>query len=287
MPRDLSVRSRDVVVKAGALLGLLGRSIVDFFKDGGLMLAGSISYLSMMAVLPFCLFLIALFTYSIGIDEEFFRFITAKLISFFPKVAQSIAKELRDAISFRGVGTFTFIVYGILSYQLYSSLEWAINVVFKIKDKRSFISHLFISLFIITLLIIFLILSFGASSMISVLNTLKGDFPGLQIHDITAFLIKYLIPFVLVLFTITAIYIIMPKKKVRWKDALTGAIIASVFLEAAKHIFTFYVVKVVKLGAIYGPLSAFVIFLLWGFYSSCIFLIGAEVVHNLELKKKK
>ena len=287
MPRDLSVRSRDVVVKAGALLGLLGRSIVDFFKDGGLMLAGSISYFSMMAVLPFCLFLIALFTYSIGIDEEFFRFITAKLISFFPKVAQSIAKELRDAISFRGVGTFTFIVYGILSYQLYSSLEWAINVVFKIKDKRSFISHLFISLFIITLLIIFLILSFGASSLISVLNTLKDDFPGLQIHDITAFLIKYLVPFVLVLFTITAIYTIMPKKKVRWKDALTGAIIASVFLEAAKHIFTFYVVKVVKLGAIYGPLSAFVIFLLWGFYSSCIFLIGAEVVHNLELKKKK
>ncbi|HAM51008.1 MAG TPA: hypothetical protein DCP92_10095 [Nitrospiraceae bacterium] len=35
------------------------------------------------------------------------------------------------------------------------------------------------------------------------------------------------------------------------------------------------------MGTIYGPLSAFVIFLLWVFYSSCIFLIGAEVVHNL------
>jgi uncharacterized BrkB/YihY/UPF0761 family membrane protein len=28
-------------------------------------------------------------------------------------------------------------------------------------------------------------------------------------------------------------------------------------------------------------LTAFVVFLLWVFYSSCIFLIGAEIVHNL------
>ena len=274
-------------MRAGAFIRLLGRSIVDFFRDGGMMLASSISYFSMMAVLPFCLFLIAIFTYLIGSDEEFFRFIAAKLVSFFPKAAQSIAKELRDAISFRGIGTFTFIVYGILSYQLYSSLESAINVVFKIKDKRTFFSHLFISLFIITLLIVFLILSFSASSLILVLNTLRADFPGLQIHDITAFLIKYLVPFVLVFFTISAIYIIMPKKKVHLWNAVTGALIATIFLEAAKHLFTFYVVQVVKFGAIYGPLSAFVIFLLWGFYSSCIFLIGAEMVHNLEVRKKK
>jgi uncharacterized BrkB/YihY/UPF0761 family membrane protein len=46
------------------------------------------------------------------------------------------------------------------------------------------------------------------------------------------------------------------------------------------------VVKVIKLGTIYGPLSAFVIFLLWVFYSSCIFLIGAEIVRNLEDSRK-
>ncbi len=274
-------------MKMSPFIRLFGRSVTDFFRDGGLMLAASISYFSMMAVLPFCLFLIAIFTYLVGTDEEFFRFITAKLVSFFPKAAQNIAKELRDAISFRGVGTFTFIIYGILSYQLYSSLESAINVVFKIKDKRSFVSHLFISLFIITLLILFLLLSFGTSSLIMVLNTFKSEFPGLQMHDITAFMIKYVVPFILVFFTIATLYIVMPKRRIRWKNAITGSLIASVFLEAAKHIFTIYVVKVVKFGSIYGPLSAFVIFLLWGFYSSCIFLIGAEIVHNLETSKKK
>ena len=274
-------------MKFGAFIKLIGRSIADFFRDGGPMLAGSISYFAIMAVLPFCLFLIAIFTYLVGHDEEFFKFITAKLLNFFPKAAQSIAKELRDAISFKGVGTFTLFAYGILSYQLYSSLESALNVVFKIKDKRSFISHFFISLFLITLLIVFLLLSFGASSAISVLNTLRGDLPGLEIRTITAFIIKYIVPFILVFVTITTLYIILPKKKIGWRNAMAGALIAAIFLETTKHIFTFYVVKVVKFGAIYGPLSAFIIFLLWGFYSSCIFLIGAETVHKLELRKRQ
>ncbi|HMK61268.1 MAG TPA: YihY/virulence factor BrkB family protein [Dissulfurispiraceae bacterium] len=276
-----------MLVHIKTFLRLFGRSIADFFRDSGFMLSASISYFSMMAVLPFCLFLVAIFTYVVGHDEAFFKYFAAKLVNFFPKAAQNIAKELRDALSYKGIGTFTFAIYGLLSYQLYSSLESSINAVFKIKDRRSFISHLIISLFLITMLIFFFLLSFLASSAISVLDSLRDDLPVIEIHAITAFIIKYLVPFILAFFTIAILYLILPKRRIRWRNALTGALTATVFLEAAKYIFTFYVVKVVRLGAVYGPLSAFIIFLLWVFYSSCIFLIGAEIVHNLETSRKK
>jgi membrane protein len=81
---------------------------------------------------------------------------------------------------------------------------------------------------------------------------------------------------------VAIMYKFLPRKKVQFRTALAGSLFTTVLLEAAKHLFTFYVVKVVHLGTVYGPLSAFVIFLLWVFYSSCIFLIGAEVVHNLQ-----
>jgi membrane protein len=81
-------------------------------------------------------------------------------------------------------------------------------------------------------------------------------------------------------------YIFFPKMKVRISYAFAGAFFAAVFLEIAKHIFTWYVGTVVKFGTIYGPLTAFFVFLLWVFYSSCIFLVGAEFVHNLIIKKK-
>jgi membrane protein len=267
-------------------LTLLGRSIIGFFRDNGMMLAGSVTYFSIMAAVPLCLFLISIFVYFMGDNDEFFRFIAAKIVSFFPKAAQNIARELREAISYKGVGTMTILAYGILSYQLYSSLEYAINVVFKIKERRSFFSHLLISFFILTLLIIFLLLSFGASYFISILNTFRADLPVIEIRAITAFLIKYAVPFLLSFVTIATLYVIMPKRKVRVIYALHGAIYAAAFHEAAKHAFTFYVLKVAKIGAIYGPLAAFIIFLLWAFYSSCIFLIGAEIVHNLEMRRK-
>ena len=54
----------------------------------------------------------------------------------------------------------------------------------------------------------------------------------------------------------------------------------------AKHIFTWYVGTVIVYGTIYGPLTAFIVFLLWVFYSSCIFLVGAEIVHSLTIHRK-
>jgi len=160
-------------------------------------------------------------------------------------------------------------------------------VVFKVKERRSFFSHLMISMFIFTLLIIFILISFGTSSSIPILNSLRNRIPGVEIHAVTSFLVKYVVPFLLAFLTIAAFYIIMPKRRIKWSSALTGALIATVFHELAKHAFTFYVVKFSKLGAIYGSLAAFIIFLLWAFYSSCIFLIGAEIVHNLEIRRKQ
>ena len=48
--------------------------------------------------------------------------------------------------------------------------------------------------------------------------------------------------------------------------------------DAVRHLFNLYVVNIAtQIGAIYGPLSGFVIFLLWIYYAACIFLIGAEL----------
>jgi len=101
------------------------------------------------------------------------------------------------------------------------------------------------------------------------------------------FLLQFAVPFLMVWFTITVMYIFFPKINVKISPALSGALFAAVFLEIAKHIFTWYVGTVVQFGTIYGPLTAFVVFLLWVFYSSCIFLIGAEVVHNLSAQRTR
>lgn len=267
-------------------LKIIVSSFVDFFRDGGIMLAASISYFTMMAMVPFCLFMVTMFGYFLGHYYGFYQFLANKLISFFPAITSGITKELEKLIVFRGIGTFSVILYGVLSYQLFSSIENAFNMIFKVKKSRHFFWSIFLTIIIMTMIIIIGLVSFVATSLIALLKALKPMFPHLQIGVITGFLIGYVVPFCIMLFTVTVIYVLLPKSKIKTSHAFIGAFFTATFLEIAKHIFTWYVGTIVKFGTIYGPLTAFVVFLLWVFYSSCIFLIGAEIVHHQGQYKK-
>jgi membrane protein len=125
-------------------------------------------------------------------------------------------------------------------------------------------------------------MSFAAASIIPLLKALSPFFPGLKIGKIT----QFILPFILVLLTVTMLYVLLPKTKVRLWDSFRGALFTAVFWEVAKHIFTWYVSSFAHLGKIYGPLTAFISFLLWIFYASGIFLVGAEIVHNAGILRK-
>lgn len=256
-------------------------SFVDFYRDNGLTNAAAISYFSVMAIVPFCLLVITIFGYVLGYDEGLLIFFTERISHFFPRITHDIVGELKKIITYRGIGRLTLLIYIILSYQLFSSIESALNVIFKTKVRRAFLISLLISIFIISLVSMLIVLSFVASTAVSLLQLFKDYFPGLKIGTVISFLIGYVIPFILLFLTMIVLYLFLPKTKVRIRPVVSGALFASIMFEMAKHIFTIYVVRVAKLGTIYGPISAFVIFLLWVFYSSSIFLIGAEIVHKL------
>lgn len=254
------------------------KSFYDFFKGDGMMLAGSLSFFSVMAIIPFCLFLAALFGYILGENTGFYRFLASKLTDLFPKVTHRIIDELSSLITYRGLGGFSLILYGLLSLQMFSTLESSLNSIFMIRKRRHPLSSILLSFVIITIIMVFIFISFSATSLILML---KGYLPLIGIGKVSSFIIRYIIPFILISLTAMTLYKILPKRKIRLSDALSGAVFASIFLEAAKHLFTFYIIKIVKLGSIYGSLSAFMIFLLWVYYSSCIFLIGAGFIKNL------
>ena len=265
---------------------ILFKSFIDFFRDDGPILAGSISYFFVMAIFPFCLFLVSIFGYFLGENREFYNFFLEKLIYFFPEATSEITKELGTIITHRKIGLFTLLLYGFFSYQLYLSAEKAINVIFKEKATRPFLISTLLSLSIVTLMITLLIITFGAISLIPMFKFLTNFLPGLVISKITIILVGFILPLFLVTVIATSFYIFLPKKNVKTRHALIGGLFTALFLEAAKHLFTFYIaLKLSNIGTIYGSLSAFIIFVLWVFYSASIFLIGGEVVHNLGTAK--
>jgi membrane protein len=240
------------------------------------------AYFFLMSFVPFCLLLIAVFGHFLGENGQFYEFFSARLLSFFPAATSKISRQLTAIVVYRRIGIFTFIVYSYFSYQLYMALEEAIRVIFRQKAKRSLITSIVFSFSISTLIAALIILSFVATLVVQMLQTHLEVFPFLRVGKVTGFLIRFVIPVFLVVILTTALYKLLPLQRVPLLHALRGALFTAILLEVARHLFTLFVtIAIGQYGTIYGPLSAVVVLLLWVFYSSSIFFIGAEIVRNL------
>ncbi|NJD56199.1 MAG: YihY/virulence factor BrkB family protein [Nitrospirae bacterium] len=264
---------------------LILRSCIDFYRDNGLTLAGSMSYFTMMAIVPLCIFLITVFGHLLGEYPGFYRFFLSKVTNFFPAATQQVTDDLATIISYHGLGKVSLALYGMMSYQVFASIESSLNAIFKIKKQRHVILSLLVSLIVVALVFALLTTTFAVASLIPLLKTLGSAVPMIKVGAITKFFLRFVLPFVLVMFLIMLLYVLVPRTRVSALNALKGAFFATLLLEVAKHAFTWYVSSVAHFGKIYGSLTAFVMFLLWMFYSSSIFLIGAEIVHNLQGQK--
>jgi membrane protein len=73
------------------------------------------------------------------------------------------------------------------------------------------------------------------------------------------------------------IYRIVPHRRVPYRHAALGAIVAALLFEAAKQLFTFYVRMSPTYSLVYGAFAAVPVFLVWLYLSWLVMLFGAEL----------
>ncbi|MGZ8520649.1 MAG: YihY/virulence factor BrkB family protein [Candidatus Binatia bacterium] len=90
------------------------------------------------------------------------------------------------------------------------------------------------------------------------------------------FLIK-LLPYTVIWFLFTFMYVFMPNTKVQLKSAIWGGILAGTIYQLTQFTYIKFQVGVTSYGAIYGSFAALPLFLAWLQLSWLIVLFGAEV----------
>ena len=83
-------------------------------------------------------------------------------------------------------------------------------------------------------------------------------------------------PFLFSTLAFTALYIIVPNRRVDWRDALTGGVVASALAEVLSRSFASYVSHG-NLLTVYGAFAAVPVFLLWIYSSWFTVLFGAAI----------
>ncbi len=97
--------------------------------------------------------------------------------------------------------------------------------------------------------------------------------------ELTLQAVNFLVSFAVVTGLFAMIYKILPSEKIAWGDVWIGAAVTSLLFSIGKFLIGLYIGRS-ALASGFGAAGTFVVVIVWVYYSSLVFLLGAEFTHE-------
>ncbi|WP_173012451.1 YihY family inner membrane protein [Niveispirillum sp. SYP-B3756] len=256
---------------AGAIIA---HTVRRFSRDGGFIMSGSLTYTTLLALVPLLTVTFAIFTAFPAyrrMREQAESLLFQTLVPQVGDQVQSYASTfMANAGALTGFGAIGLFVTSIL---LFFSIETAFNRIWRQVEPRAFVTRLlsFWAVLTMTPLLMGASLSVGAGI---VAQAQAAGAPGLT-------LLWTLVTFAAEVLAYSVMYLAIPNRDVRVRDALAGGTVAALLTEISKAGFVFYVTLFPTYASIYGALSVVPIFLFWLYTVWSVVLFGAELTATL------
>ena len=252
-----------------------------FSQDGCMNLSAALAFYTILSLIPYLFLLVSAAGYMLGSSEEGHRIAVVFFDRLFPQASALILREVR-AMSHRAevLGWVGFLSMIWTASVIFSSLEYAMGVVFRVEKRRNFLRAKLMALLMVPASAGIFFLSFLVSAFAGAAEKFYLGLFGLALarSEFLEFLLGYLFPYLILAAAFTAIYKIIPNTPISFRHALAGGASCAFLFEAAKHFFTWYFQRSQQYSVVYGSLEAIVIMVVWAFYSSSVLLFCAEVV---------
>jgi membrane protein len=249
-----------------------------FYEERGLQTAGSLTYTTLLSLVP--LFTVALavstafpvFDQTIGALQEFV------LENFLPDargidvISDQITAFTRNAGRLTAIGLAFFLVTAVM---LMMTIDVALNRLFRVQRQRPMLQQVLMYWAVLTL---GPVLIGGSLSMTSF--AVGASFGWLRLSRVADFVLGVL-PFIFTCIALMLLYGVVPNRRVEPRDALIGGVVAGIAFEIAKRGFAVYLARFPTYTLIYGAFATIPIFLVWLYLSWVVVLAGATLTAML------
>jgi len=249
-----------------------------FVEDRCLMVAGSLTYTSLLALVPLFAVTITL-TAQVPLVRDFILAVKAFILkNFLPDLAGRMVGVYMEQFA-QNAARLTVIGLAIIlatAIALMFTIDNAFNDIWRTKQRRSWWKRLaaYVSLLSFGPLLI------GASlSVTSYVVHLTRKFD--RVLPLIEDGLLMIIPFGLTMIALVLAYRTVPNRYVPNRHAVIGGLLAALLFEVVKHLFVAYIIRVPTYSLVYGAFASLPIFLLWLFCCWLVVLIGAEVAATL------
>ncbi|MEW6221330.1 MAG: YihY/virulence factor BrkB family protein [Thermodesulfobacteriota bacterium] len=186
-----------------------------------------------------------------------------------------------DRTNFATLGAFGIIGLLMAAISVLSTIERAMNTIWRADSGRPLGRRLMDYLALMILLPVAVNVAFAAEATLqsqSLLSRLQAVLP---LELVTGLLLK-LLPVLAVVGTFTILYRFVPNSRVRFLPALAGGACGGVGWLAVQGLYVSLQVGVARYNAIYGSFATLPLFLVWMHLGWVIFLTGAEVAFAVQ-----
>ena len=257
------------------------RAALLLHRMGGMDLAGSLAYFTVLSFFPLVTLVImvfAIFTDPVGMREK----LTGMIVQYFPassELLQEAVNHLLGGSLAVGLIALAGIVLGASG--LFNAANRSVNRVFGIQTRKR-VGTMIMQVGVGTIVAVLFMLSVGLTALFqlaisfgeAMVESVGGTSTGLVLFS---GVISAALPAGLTGIVFIVVYYHLPNTRVEWRDAAFGGIIALILFEAAKHLFFWFTNIASQRGAVYGPVASVVVLLMWAFIAGMIFLYGAAL----------
>lgn len=245
-----------------------------FVEDRCLMVAGSLTFTTLIALVPIFTVTITL-TSKIAITRDFIVQLKAFLFkTLVPDIATRLISTHMEQFA-QNAAKLTFIgllVIVATAIALMFTIDGVFNDIWRTRRRRSWVRRLLTY----TAALSFGPLLIGASlSVTTYVAHWTHRFE--RVMPLLDDVLLRLIPLALTAAALVLAYRTIPSRHVPMRHALAGGMFAALLFECVKHLFVLYVGKMPTYSLVYGAFASVPIFLAWLFCCWTVVLIGAEV----------
>lgn len=264
--------------RAGDTLAFLLYVVRRFDRDGAAGVAASLSYTSLLGLVPLLAMALAMLAAFPVFDEVRAELQKLAFSTFAPHVGDAVQEQVANFVGNAGRLTAAGIVgLAVTAVLLLVTIESSLNVIFRVTRDRPIIARLLVYWTVLTLGPLLVGASLSLQGYVYAVRTWMGVD---DLGHLSAAAARIL-PMVMTTVAFGLLYLAVPNRPVRLWHAAVGGVAAGLLFAGLRWAFGFYVATLGGYRTVYGAVSAVPIFLVWMYLSWAVVLIGAEVTAAL------